>query len=554
MRMYKGKWGFPLMALLLGFGLSVWLITTAAQTEAAISGIVLDAAGPVSGAVVRIRATETETVTGADGSFTLAPVDSGGTVELTAWQDGYYITSTMVTPPATGITLILRAYHTVDHPDYEWVSPIVGSSDHACGECHPMILPQWENNAHGQAIENGRFYSLYNGTNVSGTVQIGAGYLNDFPGTAGNCANCHAPGAAIDGYLTTNMNDYRGDVTAGIHCDYCHKVGGVYIDPATNSIYPNMPGARSQIMLRPPAGEDIFFGPFDDIKDPDTYVPIYDESQYCAACHQFSFWGTPIYESYAEWLASPYAEAGVTCQICHMHPNGDRYFASPEVGGQEHPPEKIPSHLQPGAADVELLQNSVEMSLTAVQQGTLLHITVGITNTGVGHHIPTDFPGRQMILLVQAEDGMERPLPLLTGPTIPVWGGDEAGLPGIIYAKLLRDVESGAMPVVSYWKQTVIAADNRIPAMEADQTTYSFILEEGLTAVDVTARLIFRRVFDQVAEEKAWEMADIEMENVTAHVDVKPITNYFIPLVRMHIQRDRFLHSVRRGGRRTRAK
>ena len=30
-----------------------------------------------------------------------------------------------------------------------------------------------------------------------------------------------------------------------------------------------------------------------------------------------SFWGTPIYESYDEWLASPYAAEGVTCVVCH---------------------------------------------------------------------------------------------------------------------------------------------------------------------------------------------------------------------------------------------
>ncbi len=145
------------------------------------------------------------------------------------------------------------------------------------------------------------------------------------------------------------MNDVRDVITAGIHCDYCHKIGGVYLNPATDSVYANVPGAQSQRLLRPPPGDNIFFGPYDDIHDPDTYLPVISESRFCAPCHQFSFWGTPIYESYDEWLASPYAEAGITCQDCHMPPTGDTYFALPEVGGLEHPPETIPSHLQLGA-------------------------------------------------------------------------------------------------------------------------------------------------------------------------------------------------------------
>ena len=45
-------------------------------------------------------------------------------------------------------------------------------------------------------------------------ARVGPGYLEDFPGTAGSCANCHAPGAGIDGYLTTDMNDVRDTITA----------------------------------------------------------------------------------------------------------------------------------------------------------------------------------------------------------------------------------------------------------------------------------------------------------------------------------------------------
>jgi hypothetical protein len=395
-----------------------------------------------------------------------------------------------------------------------------------------MIVSQWITNAHGMAVSNPRFFSLYNGTDVTGTLPIGPGYLDDFPGTAGNCANCHAPGLGVDGYLTTNMNDTRGVITAGIHCDYCHKVGGAYLNPATRSVYPNAPGAQSQRLLRPPEGDNIFFGPFDDIKDPDTYLPIMDESAYCAPCHQFSFWGTPIYGSYEEWLDSPYAGEDVICQDCHMPPSGDITFALPEMGGLEHPPGKIPSHFQLGAASVELLQETATMTVDARQVLRSTWVTVSITNTRAGHHVPTDFPGRHLILTVTAGDGQERTLIQKSGPTVPEWGGAQAGLPGKAFAKVLRDVRTGESPVVSYWRQTLIASDNRIPAMEGDVSTYSFSLPPSAAGlVTVTAQLRFRRAFQPVMDAKGWSTPDIIMEEAQSALVLSPISKVLLPLI-----------------------
>ena len=360
-------------------------------------------------------------------------------------------------------------------------------------------------------MANPRFYSLYNGTDLAGNTAVAPGYVQDFPGTAGNCADCHAPGAGLDRYLGVDMNDVRGQVTAGIHCDYCHKIGGLYLDPGTASVYPNAPGARSQRLLRPPPGDDIFFGPYDDVHDPDTYLPVISESQFCAPCHQFSFWGTPIYESYAEWQASAYAAAGVTCQDCHMPPTGETFFALPEVGGVAHAPEDIPSHLQRGALDEELLADTVTMTLAAEQAGQTLRVVVGLTNSGAGHDVPTDHPGRQLLLEVRAEDGAGRPLTLLAGPRLPAWSGEQAGQPGEAYAKVLADVVTGAAPVVSYWKPSRIVSDNRIAAGETARTAYTFLLPPGAAQVQVTAELRFRRLFAETAVAKGWNTADIMM-------------------------------------------
>lgn len=529
------------IALLGVFGLGLvigWLwdghaTTARADSTGSVTGSVVDAEGPVGGARVRVRATDNFTSTTTDGGFTLGSLIEGQKIEVAAWADGYYITSTHVTPTVRGVTLTLRRYHMVDHPEYVWTSPISGTSPGACGNCHPMIVSQWITNGHGGAVFNPRFYSLYNGTDLTGAVSIGPGYLNDFPGTAGNCANCHAPGAGVDGYLNTNMNSVRSMVTATIHCDYCHKVGGVYLNPATQSVYPNAPGVRSQRMLRPPPGDNIFFGPYDDIKDPDTRLPLISESAYCAPCHQFSMWGTPVYESYNEWLASAYAEAGITCQKCHMPPTGDVYFALPEVGGLPHPPERIPSHLQRGALDVALLQDTVAMNVSTQQVADRILVTVTITNTGAGHHVPTDHPGRHMILTVRATDSQGYDLDQLAGESVPAWGGAQAGLPGKAYAKVLQDIVTGEAPVVSYWKQTRILNDNRIAALASDTSTYILASPSAGGAITITAELRFRRAFQEVMDVKGWGAPDILMEEAHVSLATGAVWNVYLPIVRV---------------------
>jgi len=307
----------------------------------------------------------------------------------------------------------------------------------------------------------------------------------------------------------------RDDVTAGVHCDFCHKMGDVYTHPSTSAVYANAPGVQSIKILRPPPGDNIFFGPYDDIHDPDTYLPLVTESRFCAPCHQFSFWGTPIYESYEEWRNSSYAQNGVTCQDCHMPPNGDTRFATIDAGGLEHPPDKIPSHLQLGADSVELLSRTVQLRIRARWINDQIKVFVAITNSGAGHHVPTDFPGRHMILVIEAIDEKQAQLAQVGTPVIPSWGGDLAGKPGKIYAKVLKDVITRASPVVTYWKQTLVESDNRIAAQATDVSSYTFAAPARGSRVTVTVRLRFRRLFAEMMAAKGWETPDIIMEQET---------------------------------------
>jgi len=502
-----------LASLGLGILLAVVLVGAIGDPTASVTGIVVDESGRlIAGATVREQTKAPSTTTAEDGTFTLAGLAGGTEIVVTAWKESYYPGGETVTPPIDGVTIVLRLHPAEDNPDYAWYTSMPDEdAPIGCGHCM-VAFPQWVENAHAGSGVNPRFFSMYNGTDVTGTIAMGDGYKDDFPGTAGNCATCHAPIAAANFPFTADMNELTGVAAEGVACEYCHKIADIYLNPATGLPYDNAPGVTSYALLRPPQDTHMFYGPFDDVTRRVSYLQLQKESQFCAACHHFSFWGTPIYESFREWLESPYAEEGIQCQTCHMAPTGVEYFVYPENGGLFRDPDTIASHLQPGAADVALLQDTVELQLAAeVDTAGRITATVEIVNAKAGHHVPTDYPGRQMILVVSAVDGHGRALELAEGPVLPEWCGPQAAKPGIAYAKVLLDVETGEYPVVNYWKQTLIKSDNRLAAFEVSRSIYRFA-EPASHPVTVRATVLYRRLFYELAQAKAWNMPDILME------------------------------------------
>jgi len=529
--------------------------TVTIPSGATITGTVLDPEGaPLPQATVRIQATTNQTVTDDAGRFVLSGLEAGKPVTVSAWKDGHYCASKeQVNPPASGLTFTMRLVQTDDSPDYAWIPP---TGDNSCYSCKPGVTQVWlDNDAHGRSANNVRFLSMYNGTDVSGNQSplteygfsrdygripllpdlsqpyFGPGYRLDFPDTAGNCAACHTPGAAIDDPYGADPNAVSGVDTYGIHCDYCHKVADVTLDPETSLPYPNMPGVLSQDIRRPfPADEDryqIFFGTFDDDNVPmeDTYLPLIKESAWCAPCHFGVFWNTVVYNSYGEWLSSSYGdpETGKTCQQCHMPAptmlEGEPITnVAPDAGGVERDPLTIPAHTFPGASSTDLLQNAVTMSVSASRAGDQVTATVTLLNDLTGHSVPTDSPLRQMILLVRATDSQGKALTLLEGPTVPRYGGigkpEEgfyAGLPGKVYAKILMELWTEITPTGSYWNPTRTVEDNRLAVFASDTSTYAFAVDkQGRVVVEAT--LLYRRAFKELMDQKGWDTPDIVMD------------------------------------------
>ncbi|MFC1935938.1 carboxypeptidase regulatory-like domain-containing protein, partial [Chloroflexota bacterium] len=416
--------GILVVAIALGgvAGQALFIWFRPAEQATSISGIVRDDTGPVAGATVRIQATTNQTLTDDEGRFTLIDLREGVAVTVSAWKHTYYSAKVEgVVPPTDGIALDLRLYQANDNPDYEWILPIGANS---CASCKGGVTQIWLGNTHAGSGTNPRFLSMYNGTDLSGVHRspetrygshrdygrfplrpdpnqpyYGPGFKLDFPEQAGNCAACHTPGAAVDAPYDTDPNALTGANVFGVHCDLCHKVADIHLNPATGLPFPNMSGVLSMDVRRPfpddPDRYQLFFGTFDDdnVPEEDTYLALIKTSQFCAPCHFGIFWDTVIYNSFGEWLESPYSdpafERARTCQNCHMpSPSilGGKPITNvaPTQGGVERDPISIHAHTQPGAAVVELLQDTAKLELGAHREEDLIFAEVRVTNENAG--------------------------------------------------------------------------------------------------------------------------------------------------------------------------
>ena len=208
-----------------------------------------------------------------------------------------------------------------------------------------------------------------------------------------------------------------------------------------------------------------------------------------------------------------------------MPPVDDEYIAYPEAGGIPRSPNTIFSHKMPGAMDTALLQETAELHVDAQCKNDQLAVTVHVTNSGAGHHLPTDSPLRNVILVVRAATRQGEALILEHGAVIPEWGGVGdpnrgyyAGLPGVLYAKILADFYTGEIPSAAYWRQTQLVSDNRIPALAVDETQYTFALPDSQCEAVIDVQLLLRRAFIDLMDQKAWDTPDILMEQVTIEV------------------------------------
>jgi hypothetical protein len=138
-----------------------------------ISGVVVNAEGAVSGAIVQLHGQPTQFKTAQDGAFVINGISGTTPLVITAWSDGHYIGSTTVNPSAPdwkggqGLTITLKSYYTTDNSLYSGFSFEGVNGSASCGLCH-REYKEWQVDAHSQSAINPRFISMYTGSDVNG--------------------------------------------------------------------------------------------------------------------------------------------------------------------------------------------------------------------------------------------------------------------------------------------------------------------------------------------------------------------------------------------------
>jgi hypothetical protein len=423
-------------------------------------GQVLEASGPVAGASVRFQGACQRALTDRHGRFQ-PPANPRGSARITASRPGYAIAAA----PADRLPLqlFLTPLPAADNDEYHWLDPV------SCASCHGEIYSEWSASGHARAANGSRFLHEYN--------KLAA----DRPEAIGVCALCHAPTFDRDPSLDYDLRTVKGVNANGVHCDYCHKV----IEARTDKLGFQF-GRDAYTLLRPPDGQQLFFGPLDDaVREGETFshAPLYSQSRYCAGCHEGVIYGVHVYATFSEWLASPARAQGKQCQSCHMAPTGKLTNLAPGMGGMERDPQSLASHALPGATE-DMLKRCLTVQVSL--RGAVAEVR--ITAANVGHRVPTGFIDRNLVLMLEAVDAAGKPVVAAAGPALPAAVGDHCGKSGKVFGRQLRRAEGGPVP---FWAAHDAEDDTRLAPGAADVTEVTFAQAPARLRV----RLLYRRLW-----------------------------------------------------------
>ncbi len=520
-----------------------------------VSGVVRSKAdqSPIAGAEVRVESATQGVVASMSGTFSI-DLPAGIMVTLAAGKFGFINSSIRLTPSANSAPVVIRLEPLASGPPLS--NPFHDPSV-ACTYCHAYYYEGWSGagsgvaSRHATAGSNTWVRDLVDGSGTGGGLgQPGYVFKRDStslaagnPYTTGLCAECHLPllssllpedtpaGARVD-LSDAAASSPEGSLErlaydAGVACEVCHKTESV--QQANGEFGRTGFFGKAKLFAN---DDGVQFGPLPD-SDVDiphimraAYNPLHTESRLCAACHEYrmdhDFDGDfdeagspPGQTTYSEWLSSSYAQRGVTCQKCHMSPDGDQVDIG--VGGPSRSPSQIHNHRFEGAT-LSRLQRAADVILDATAVAGALQVQAEVRNVGAGHNFPTGFTTRNVILAVTATTNLGQSLVWSSSGTdlVPAWGGvgDEAndyGLkPGRGFARILYgrgEVEGTTQERVIFIDALGEVSNTAIPPKGKDVSHYLFSLE-GIPGdiVTVTATLVYRRVWKDLAEEKGWTL------------------------------------------------
>ncbi len=220
----------------------------------------------------------------------------------------------------------------------------------ACGQCHATQHADWQASLHSRTLGPGLRWQLELMDQAQGN----------------RCLRCHTPLAEQKALVARELGwpnapaqpppAYVAPDLAhqGLVCAACHVRGHKRFGP---------PSREGEV---PDSPHDGF-----------VVSRAFEDSRFCAHCHQFPDDGPRIAgklqeDTYAQWLASPYAQDGPdkqTCQNCHM-------------------PDR--RHLWRGIHDRDMTRRAVAVELFLDRlDATRYRARARVRNRGVGHHFPT---------------------------------------------------------------------------------------------------------------------------------------------------------------------
>lgn len=457
------------------------------------TGRVVGPGGPITGARVRFQGGRALGRTDEEGRFRVAHPAG----RITAWKEGFFIGGAMV--GRSPLEIFMQPLPAVDDDRYRWVDPTPHPAEHGrCGNCHDATWGEWASGRHARSVSGGRFRDLYAGTDARGRPGVGWGLLPERPDGAGVCASCHAPTVADDDPALYDLRQVGGVAARGVHCDYCHKVAGL----GSGEI--GLTHGRFLLQLLRPAHGQLFFGPLDDVdRGEEACSPFLRDSRFCAPCHEGTLFGVAVYTTYSEWQRSPAARRGQSCQSCHMKPTGQMANFAPGAGGIDRDPRTLANHRFWDGSHLAMLRQALQLQTRAWRTADRVTVEVGLSAPGAGHRIPTGFIDRHLLLVVEARGPDGQPRASLTGPRLPTAAGKRlTGQPGRFYGRILHD-QAGRAPV-PFWRQGVEEEDTRLLPDQEDRSRFVF----PATATVVQLRLIHRRFFADVTQEKGWPADD----------------------------------------------
>ncbi len=394
----------------------------------------------------------------------------------------------------------------------------------ACGKCHQRQMKGWQGSMHSLAFKD---------------PVLQAEWALAYKATDGkalyDCGGCHTAIGVTTGTVKFDpaLGKHGGFTVSkqgehGVSCDVCHSVSG---STARNS--PTGQPGNASIELNP--GETKY-GPLKKSVSgyhETQYSELHTKAEFCGNCHNIFHPDNrfPMEHTYDEWKFSPYAQAGIPCQDCHMVPVevanqvADSMVRAKDVpnhglGGLAAKGAKVERDIvhdhgfvggnaviaaalgSPGAEEhkaeaIKRLQSAADMDMEVrTGKGGAQELRVKVINKRAGHHLPTSLTWiRRIWLDVTVTDDQGRVL-LRSGE---LDASNRIDADTVVFGN--QAVDKDGKSTVNPWEISSFNQLNTIPPKGFRHGVYAFKLPADAKSFKVVARLNYQS-YDQAVADK----------------------------------------------------